>query len=125
MNQIVATETLLETETENVIEIMSAAGTVEIEEGAVTVTEDETAEATDHDRETDAITRMIAPCHRITSDGSVEETETEAAEVGAEDETVIDEGALAGMMIEMIVMAIIETEDVRSPPLKRETMHPC
>lgn len=86
----------------------------------MTVTEDETAAPTDHDRETDATTRTIAPCHRITTDEIVGETEAEAAEIGAEDETGIDERALAGMAIEMTVMAITETEDVRKPPQAKE-----
>lgn len=120
MNQTAAIETLLETEIGNVIEIASAAGTIEIEERAVTVIEDETVEAIDRDRETDATTRMIAPCHRITTDGTVGETETEAAEIGAEDETAIDERALAGMTTGMIAMAIIETGDVRGPPNKED-----
>lgn len=111
MNQIVATETPVETETV----IASAAGTIETEEKAVTVTEDETVETTDHDRETDATTRMIAPHHRTITDETAGGTETEAAEINAEAETAIDERALAATMIEMIAMAITETEDVRSP----------
>ncbi|GFP55481.1 U4/U6.U5 tri-snRNP-associated protein 3-like protein C162.01c [Trichoderma asperellum] len=111
--------TLLETETGTVTEIASAAGTIEIEERAVTATEDETAEPTDHDHETDATTRTIAPCHLITTDEIVGETETEAAEIGAEDETGIDERALTGMTTEMIVMAITETEDPQSDAAKR------
>jgi hypothetical protein len=112
MNQIVAIETPVETEI--VIVIATAAGTIETEEKAVIVTEDETVETTDHDRETDVTTRMIAPYHQIITDETVEEIETEAAEIGAEDETATDERVLAGTTIEMIVMAITETEDVRS-----------
>lgn len=110
MNQIVATETPVETETV----IASAAGTIETEEKAVTETEAETVETTDPARETDATTRMIAPHHRIITDETAEGTETEAAEVNAEAETVIDERALAGTTIEMTAMAITETEDVRN-----------
>lgn len=113
MNQIVATETPVETET--VIVIASAAGTIETEAKAVSVTEAETVETTDPDRETDATTRMIAPHHQIITDETAEGTETEAAETNAEAETVIDERALAGTTIEMIAMVTTETEDVRSP----------
>lgn len=111
MNQIVATETPVETETV----IATAAGTIETELKAVTATEDETVATTDHDREIDATTRMIVPHRQIATDETVEGTGTDAAETNAEAETVIDERALAGTTIGMIAMATTETEDVRSP----------
>lgn len=113
MNQIAAIETPVETETETVM--ASVAGTIGTEEKVVTVAEDETVETTDHDRETDATTRTIAPHLPIINDETAEGTETEAAEINAEDETALDERALADTTIEMIVMAITETEDVRRP----------
>lgn len=98
MNQIVATETLVETETETVI--ATAAMTIETEPKAVTVTADETVATTDHDREIAATIRRIAPHHRIATDETAEGTETEAAETSAEAETAIDERALAGTTTE-------------------------
>lgn len=80
----------------------SAAGTIETEREIVVA--EEIAEATDHDLGNDVITREIAQCHLISTDGIVGGTEIEVAETVAQDEMEIDGTALVGRTIGMIAM---------------------